>query len=167
MGPFPHHAAKSQITPENPAGTDGFEFVEFAHPDPDVLRHLFIQMGYTHTATHKTRQIELWQQGDITYVLNAEPNSFAARFVEDHGLCASSMAWRVVDAQHAYDHAVTHGATPYTVDDKCLDVPAIVGIGGSLLYFVDSYGDENAYDHEYDWHITETPKGVEFNTWIT
>lgn len=54
MGPFPHHAVKSQISPENPAGTDGFEFVEFAHPDPDVLRHLFTQMGYIHTATHKT-----------------------------------------------------------------------------------------------------------------
>ena len=162
MGPFPHHAAKSQISTENPAGTDGFEFVEFAHPDPDVLRHLFTQMGYVHTATHKTRQIELWQQGDITYVLNADPNSFAARFVEEHGPCAPSMAWRVVDAKHAYDHAVAHGATPYTADDKCLDVPAIVGIGGSLLYFVDCYGDENAYDPEYDWHITETPKGVGF-----
>ena len=91
-----------------------------------------------------------------------DPNSFAARFVEEHGPCAPSMAWRVVDAKHAYDHAVAHGATPYTADDKCLDVPAIVGIGGSLLYFVDSYGDENAYDPEYDWHITETPKGVGF-----
>jgi hypothetical protein len=86
---------KSQISTENPAGTDGFEFVEFAHPEPDVLRHLFTQMGYTHTATHKTRQIELWQQGDITYVLNADPNSFAARFVDEHGPCAPSMAWRV------------------------------------------------------------------------
>jgi len=118
MGPFPHHAVKSQITPENPAGTDGFEFVEFAHPDPDVLRHLFTQMGYVHTATHKIRQIELWQQGDITYVLNADPNSFAARLVEEHGPCAPSMAWRMVDAKHAYEHAVAHGAKPYTADDK-------------------------------------------------
>jgi 4-hydroxyphenylpyruvate dioxygenase len=95
--------------PENPAGTDGFEFVEFAHPDPQVLRDLFARMGYTHTATHKTKAVELWQQGDITYVLNAEPGSFAARFVEEHGPCAPSMAWRVVDAQHAFDHAVAKG----------------------------------------------------------
>ena len=112
MGPFPHHAAKSLISNENPAGTDGFEFVEFAHPSPDVLRRLFNQMGYVHTATHKSRQIELWQQGDITYVLNADPKSFTARFVQQHGPCASSMAWRVVDAQHAFDHAVANGATP-------------------------------------------------------
>ena len=111
-GSFPHHAAKSQISAENPAGTDGFEFVEFAHPDPDVLRHLFTQMGYVHTATHKTRQIELWQQGDITYVLNADPNSFAARFVEEHGPCAPSMAWRVVDAKHAYDPQWRMGPRP-------------------------------------------------------
>lgn len=162
MGPFPHHAAKSLISNENPAGTDGFEFVEFAHPSPDVLRRLFNQMGYVHTATHKSRQIELWQQGDITYVLNADPKSFTARFVQQHGPCASSMAWRVVDAQHAFDHAVANGATPYTAQDKCLDVPAIVGIGGSLLYFVDTYGDQSAYDKEYDWHITDTPKGVGF-----
>ncbi|MEL7167165.1 MAG: hypothetical protein AAGL96_16985, partial [Pseudomonadota bacterium] len=71
MGPFPHDAPKSQITAENPAGTDGFEFVEFAHPEPDELRALFTRMGYQMVARHKTQQIELWQQGDITYVLNS------------------------------------------------------------------------------------------------
>ena len=79
MGPFPHHAAKSQISAENPAGTDGFEFVEFAHPEPDVLRHLFTQMGYVHTATHKTRQIELWQQG--YYICSERRSKFICRAV--------------------------------------------------------------------------------------
>ncbi|MEC7668220.1 MAG: 4-hydroxyphenylpyruvate dioxygenase, partial [Pseudomonadota bacterium] len=109
MGPFPHDAPQSTITPENPAGTDGFEFVEFAHPEPQELRDLFTKMGYAHVANHKTKQIELWQQGDITYVLNAEPDSFAAKFVEEHGPCAPSMAWRVVDAQHAFEHAIKNG----------------------------------------------------------
>ena len=112
MGPFPHEAPRAEITDQNPAGTDGFEFVEFAHPEPDVLRKLFGQMGYAHTATHRTRQIELWQQGDITYILNADPDSHAARFASQHGPCAPAMAWRVVDAQHAFDHAVSKGATP-------------------------------------------------------
>ena len=66
MGPFPHDAPKSEISTANPIGTDGFEFVEFAHPDPQKLRNLFATMGYQHTATHKTKEIELWQQGDIT-----------------------------------------------------------------------------------------------------
>lgn len=164
MGPFPHDAPKSQITEFNPAGTDGFEFVEFAHPQPEKLRKLFTQMGYEHTATHKTKAIELWQQGDITYVLNAQPNSFGMRFVESHGPCAPSMAWRVVDAEHAFKHAVDLGAEPYHGDDKSLDVPAVIGIGGSLLYFVDTYGEaQNAYANEFNFHQTASPKGVGFN----
>lgn len=65
MGPFPHDAEKSKITDENPAGTDGFEFVEFASADPQELRDLFTRMGYAHVANHKTQKIELWQQGTL------------------------------------------------------------------------------------------------------
>ena len=162
MGPFPHDAPQSTITPENPAGTDGFEFVEFAHPEPQELRDLFTKMGYAHVANHKTKQIELWQQGDITYVLNADPDSFAAKFVEEHGPCAPSMAWRVVDAQHAFEHAVKNGAEPYEGDDKTVDWPAIKGIGGSLLYFTDQYYDTSPYNAEFDWIEQSKPRGVGF-----
>ena len=98
------------ITTENPAGTDGFEFVEFAHPEPEKLRELFTRMGYSCVAKHRTKDISVWRQGDINYILNAEPGSHAMRFVEDHGPCAPSMAWRVSDAKHAFDHAVSKGA---------------------------------------------------------
>ncbi|WP_204114906.1 4-hydroxyphenylpyruvate dioxygenase [Shimia biformata] len=163
MGPFPHEAPKATISPQNPAGTDGFEFVEFAHPDPQELRDLFARMGYAKTAQHKTKNIELWQQGDVTYVLNAEPGSFAAKFVEEHGPCAPSMAWRVVDAKVAFDHAVSKGAIPYEGDGKALDVPAIYGIGGSLLYFVDQYGEgADAYAAEYDYVSDKKPAGDGF-----
>ena len=162
MGPFPHSAPKSEITAENPVGTDGFEFVEFSHPDPEALRRLFTQMGYAHVASHKTRRIELWQQGDITYVLNADPDSFAAGFVQDHGPCAPSMGWRVADAKVAFDHAVSKGAVPYEGDGKVLDVPAIVGIGGSLIYFVDQYHDTSPYNAEYNWLTRSKPAGVGF-----
>ncbi|MEO0829043.1 MAG: 4-hydroxyphenylpyruvate dioxygenase, partial [Pseudomonadota bacterium] len=139
MGPFPHDAPKATITAENPAGTDGFEFVEFAHPEPEKLRDLFAKMGYARTARHRTKAIELWQQGDITYVLNDEPGSHARQFVDDHGPCAPSMAWRVVDAQRAFEHALSKGAEPYDGPGKTMDVPAIRGIGGSLIYFIDQY----------------------------
>ena len=162
MGPFPHDAPRATISEANPAGTDGFEFVEFAHPDPQVLRNLFPQMGYTHTATHKTKAVELWQQGDITFILNAEPGSFAARFVEEHGPCAPSMGWRVVDAQHAYEHAISKGAEPYEGADKTLDRPAIKGIGGSLIYFTDQYWDASPYNEEFDWVSNAHPAGVGF-----
>jgi 4-hydroxyphenylpyruvate dioxygenase len=165
MGPFPHNAPPATITAQNPAGTDGFEFVEFAHPDPKALEELFAKMGYAPVAKHKTKNITLWRQGDITYVLNAEPGSFGMRFVEEHGPCAPSMAWRVVDARHAHDHAVAKGAQSYTGDDKALDVPAIRGIGGSLIYFVETYGAKgSAYGAEYDWidGVNPHPAGVGF-----
>ena len=163
MGPFPHDAAKATITTENPAGTDGFAFVEFAHPDPDALRDLFGKMGYVHTATHKTKQIELWQQGDITYVINNEPGSHGHAFVQEHGPCAPAMGWRVVDARHAVDHAVKNGAEPYLGTGKIMDVPAIMGIGGSLIYFIDNYHEANPYNDAFDWVADSFPFGVGFH----
>lgn len=163
MGPFPHSAPRAVISPENPAGTDGFEFVEFAHPNPDELRATFARMGYTLTARHKTKAVELWQQGDITYVLNDEPGSHARQFVEEHGPCAPSMGWRVLDATHAFNHAVKNGAEPYDGEGKTLKLPAIRGIGGSLIYFTDRYGDANPYDGEFDWLAQPKPKGVGFH----
>ncbi len=165
MGPFPHNAAASVVSEENPAGTNGMEFVEFAHEDPAKLRELFTRMGFAQTAMHTTRAIELWQQGDVTYVINAEPGSMGMRFAADHGPSAPSMAWRVVDANHAYERAVAKGAEPYDADDKVLDVPAIKGIGGSLLYFVDTYGDKGSpYADEYDFTYQGDgkPEGVGF-----
>ncbi len=162
MGPFPHDAPRATITPENPAGTDGFEFVEFAHPDPEVLRSLVAKMGYTHTATHRSRAIELWQQGDISYLLNMEPGSHALQFAQEHGPCAASMGWRVADAQHAFAHAVSKGAVPYEGPGKVMDAPAIEGIGGSLIYFIDQYYDENPYNEEFDWISDAHPAGVGF-----
>ncbi len=162
MGPFPHDAPKAQITEQNPAGTDGFEFVEFAHPEPEKLRELFTRMGYQLTARHRSKAIELWQQGDITYVLNDEPGSHARDFVEEHGPCAPSMAWRVVDADHAFRHAVERGATPFEGSGKTMDVPAIVGIGGSLIYFIDQYYETSPYNEEFEWLDKAHPEGVGF-----
>ncbi|TYB88047.1 4-hydroxyphenylpyruvate dioxygenase [Oceaniovalibus sp. ACAM 378] len=163
MGPFPHDAPKATITTDNPAGTDGFEFVEFAHREPDKLREAFSRMGYVHTANHKSRRIELWQQGDITYVLNDEPGSHAMEFVDKHGPCAPSMAWRVVDAAYALKHAVGQGATEFTGPGKTMDVPAIIGIGGSVIYFIDRYYEANPYNDEFDWIDKAHPEGVGFH----
>lgn len=163
MGPFPHNAERAQISDENPAGTDGFEFVEFAHPNPQELRDLFAKMGYVHTASHREKAIELWQQGDITYIINAEPNSFASQFISEHGPCAPSMGWRVVDAKHAFEHAIAKGATPYLGTDKTMDVPAIVGIGGSLIYFIENYWATSPYNDEFEWVAKANPAGVGFH----
>lgn len=162
MGPFPHNAPPAEISADNPAGTDGMEFVEFTHPEPQALRDLFAQMGFAHTATHKRRAIELWQQGDVSYLINMEPGSHAARFAAEHGPSAPSMGWRVVDAAHALAHAVAQGATPYEGPGKALDVPAIEGIGGSLIYFIDGYRKASPYNDAFDWVADAYPEGVGF-----
>ena len=163
MGPFPHDTPRATISAENPAGTDGFEFVEFAHPQPEDLRALFTRMGYTHTATHRDRAIELWQQGDITFILNDDPGSHARGFVDTHGPCAPAMGWRVVDAGHTLRHVLALGATEYTGPGKALDVPAIIGIGGSLIYFTDASGDTTPYQADFIWHGKAAPVGVGFH----
>ncbi|MBM2577638.1 4-hydroxyphenylpyruvate dioxygenase [Jannaschia sp. Os4] len=163
MGPFPHDAAPATVSDANPAGTDGFEFVEFAHPDPQALRDVFAAQGYAHVATHRTKAVEVWQQGDVTYLINAEPGSHAMAFVDEHGPCAPSMGWRVADAAHAFAHAVAKGAEPYEGPGKVMDRPAIVGIGGSLIYFVDGHHEASPYNAEFEWIAEANPEGVGFH----
>ena len=154
MGPFPHDAPAAVISEQNPMGTDGFEFVEYAHPEPEKLHALFRLMGFTAVARHKTKAITVYRQGDVNYLVNEQPGTHGYDFVAMHGPCAPSMAFRVVDAKRAYERALSLGAEPAdeTSSRKALDVPAIKGIGGSLLYFVDRYGAKgSAYDTEFDW----------------
>ena len=112
MGPFPHDAPAATISAENPMGTDGFEFVEYAHPDPQALHALFRLMGYAPVARHRTRKITVYRQGDVNYLVNEEPGSHGVGFVAAHGPCAPSMAFRVVDANQAYARALALGAEP-------------------------------------------------------
>jgi 4-hydroxyphenylpyruvate dioxygenase len=141
MGPFPFDAAPTAITEANPMGTDGMEFVEFAHPDPAELDRVFRLMGFQPVAKHRSKNVTLYRQGDVNYVVNAEADSFAQGFAREHGPCACAMAFRVVDAKQAYERAISLGAEPVSskVGPMELNIPAIKGIGGSLLYFVDRY----------------------------
>jgi len=165
MGPFPHDAPAVVVSADNPMGTDGFEFVEYAHPQPDQLHALFRLMGYAPVARHARKKITVYRQGDINYLVNEEPGTHGFDFVAAHGPCAPSMAFRVVDAERAYQRAIALGAEPAGVlpFQKALDVPAIKGIGGSLLYFVDRYGaNGSAYDAEFEWFGASNarPEGV-------
>ncbi len=155
MGPFPHDAPRASISADNPAGTDGFAFVEFTHPDPAQLHALFEQIGFTAVARHRRLETTLYRQGDVNYLVSSTPDSHAARFAAAHGPSVPSMGFRVVNAQHAFDRAVSLGATPARAETHgalTLDVPTITGIGGSRIYFIDAYGETgNAYDAEFEW----------------
>jgi len=126
---------------ENPAGTDGFEFVEYTAPDPHLLGALFEQMGFVPVARHRSKDVILYRQGRINFIVNREPDSFAQSFARVHGPSACAFAMRVKDAKHAYERALSLGARPFQgkVGPMELSIPAIEGIGGSLIYLVDRY----------------------------
>lgn len=168
MGPYPHDTVLPVVTDENPIGTAGFEFVEFAHEDPASLARLFEQMGFVAVARHRSKQVTLYRQGSVNYLLNAEPDSFAAQFAASHGPCACAMAWRVADARQALDHAVSLGAKAVQTQQNTGEIPllGIEGIGGSHLYFVDNFEgngsspDATIYDQDFEWLDTSrTPEG--------
>jgi 4-hydroxyphenylpyruvate dioxygenase len=134
-------AAASQSLWDNPLGTDGFEFVEYAAPDPAALGRLFEQMGFTAIARHRSKNVLLYRQGDINFVVNAEPGSFAQGFARVHGPSICAMAFRVRDAALGYNTAVEQGAWGVEAHPGPmeLNIPAIKGIGDSLIYLVDRY----------------------------
>ncbi len=147
----------------NPLGIDGFEFVEYASPEPKAMHALFRQMGFTAVARHKSRAITLYRQGRINFLLNEEPDSFAARFAAVHGPCACGFAIRVADGEQARAHALAQGAGAIAeADALALTTPVIEGIGGAVLYLVDTYGergDPYAADYEFYDGIDAEPKG--------
>ncbi len=127
-------------SPENPCGLDGFAFLEFSGPDPAYLHKIFHQQGFTEHATHQTQPISMLQQGHIQFMINATPNTQAARHAKTHGAGACAMGFRVHDAKLAFDHAVAHGATAFNdAENVNHGLPAIEAIGGSVIYFVDKH----------------------------
>ncbi|MBY0336599.1 MAG: 4-hydroxyphenylpyruvate dioxygenase [Acetobacteraceae bacterium] len=145
-------AIAGQICDANPMGTDGFEFVEFTGPDTAHLESVFTRLGFAQVARHRSKDVTLWRQGEVNFILNAEPSSFATAFGRVHGPSACAMAFRVADAAYAFERAVSLGARPFhgRVGPMELNIPAIEGIGGSLIYFVDRYGPAGSiYDVDF------------------
>ncbi len=135
-----------QFTPwDNPMGTDGFEFIEYAAPDPAAMGQLFERMGFKAIAKHRHKNVTLYRQGEINFIINAEPDSFAQRFARLHGPSICAIAFRVQDAKAAYERAISLGAWGYAgqAGPGELNIPAIKGIGDSLIYLVDKWRGKN------------------------
>ncbi|WP_076998595.1 4-hydroxyphenylpyruvate dioxygenase [Variovorax sp. KK3] len=130
---------------DNPMGTAGFEFIEYAAPDPAAMGQVFERMGFTAVAKHRHKNVLLYRQGTINFIVNAEPDSFAQRFARQHGPSVCAIAFRVQDAKAAYERATSLGAWGFA--DKAgpgeLNIPAIKGIGDSLIYLVDRWRGKN------------------------
>jgi 4-hydroxyphenylpyruvate dioxygenase len=138
----------------NPLQTDGFEFVEFTAPNRagiEQLHRLFELLGFGAVARHRSKDVTLFRQGDINFLVNGTPYSHFAQFAQAHGPSACAMGWRVKDAPRAYAHAVAQGAVPFDARPGFmeLNLPAVYGIGGSVLYFIDRYDSRSIYDVDF------------------
>ncbi|MEH6710124.1 MAG: 4-hydroxyphenylpyruvate dioxygenase [Paraglaciecola polaris] len=154
---------------ENPMGLDGFEFVEFTAPKKGILEPIFDAMGFEKVAIHKSKDVQLWRQGDINFIANYEPKSPAAYYAEEHGPSACGMAFRVKNARAAYKLALQNGAQPIDVITGPMELrlPAIKGIGGATLYLIDRYKEgETIYDIDFEWieGAARHPEGCGFHT---
>lgn len=124
---------------DNPLGLKGFEFAEFAAPDASVLHQLFRQMGFQVIGHHGSRKITFYRQGGVNFLVNEEPGSFASEFAAAHGPCCVGFALLVDNAQQAFESVVTKGAIDFRhIAGSAMDGPKIEGIGGSVLYLVDT-----------------------------
>ncbi|MEO5671387.1 MAG: 4-hydroxyphenylpyruvate dioxygenase, partial [Ramlibacter sp.] len=138
---LPQVATQQATTWDNPMGTDGFEFIEYAAPDPKAMGELFERMGFKAIARHRHKNVLLYRQGEINFIINAEPDSFAQRFARLHGPSVCAIAFRVRDAKAAYERAISLGAWGYAgqAGPGELNIPAIKGIGDSIIYFIDRW----------------------------
>jgi 4-hydroxyphenylpyruvate dioxygenase len=149
---------------DNPLRTDGFEFIEYAAPDPAALGRLFEQMGFTAVAKHRSKDVLLYRQGGVNFIVNAEPASFAQSFARVHGPSICAIAFRVGDAAHAYRACVANGAWGVEAHPGPMElaIPAIKGIGDSLIYLVDRYPRDGRGVSIYDIDFVPLP-GVDPN----
>ena len=149
---------------DNPMGLCGFEFVEFASPVAGVLEPLFEKMGFSLVARHRSKDVVLYRQGDINFIVNREPRSLAGYFAAEHGPCACALAFRVRDSHRAYARALELGAQPVDVPTGPMELrlPAIKGIGGAPLYLIDRFEDgKSIYDIDFEYieGVDRHPKG--------
>ena len=154
---------------DNPMGLDGFEFVEFAAPQPNTLEPVFEMLGFSEVARHRSKDVSLYRQGDINFILNREPRSLAWYFAQEHGPSACGMAFRVRNAHQAYERALERGAQPLEIPTGPMELrlPAIKGIGGAPIYLIDRYRDGGSiYDIDFEWlpGVERHPAGCGFRT---
>jgi 4-hydroxyphenylpyruvate dioxygenase len=137
---------------DNPMGLMGFEFVEFASPTPDTLEPMFEKLGFSLVARHRSKDVSLWRQGEINFIVNNEPRSAAAYFAAEHGPSACGLAFRVRDSHKAYARALSLGAQPVEMPTGPMELrlPAIRGIGGAPLYLIDRFEEgKSIYDIDF------------------
>jgi 4-hydroxyphenylpyruvate dioxygenase len=135
----------------NPLGLDGIEFVEFATARPQALGHVLEMMGFMPVARHRSREVTLYRHGSINIVVDAHSVAGDVAREADAPPMISGIAVRVRDARAAYQFVRDRGGweAPTHPEAMELNIPAIHGVGGSRIYFVDRYDEFSIYDVDF------------------
>ena len=138
-----------------PIEVTGVEFVEFAANEEEAreLASLLHTLGFRQTGKHKTKQVVRYSQGGINLVINTEREGFAHSSYAVHGTSAYALGLKVADAHATVARARALGAEPFeqAVGPSELGMPAIRGVGGGVLYFVDDKSElKNIWSIEFD-----------------
>ena len=125
---------------DNPCGLRGLSFIQLAAPDPEPIHRLLLAFGFSRTMRHAERAVDLYEQGEIRILLDRAGSGFTGRFTTAHGPSAPAMGWSVDHASAALEIAIARGATGRIGDLVRRDgtrVPAVAGVGDSLIYLVE------------------------------
>lgn len=144
-------AREAVAEPLNPLGFDGIEFIEFATSKPQALGGVLELMGFRPIARHRSREVELYRQGTMNLIVNAQPADVPRTVQPVERPILSAFAVRVRDADAAFERARELGAWEIPVRARAmeLNIPAIHGVGESLIYFVDRYDEFSIYDVDF------------------
>lgn len=142
----------TESSAQNPCGLNGVDFVEYSGPDSQYFESLFKRMGFKQVGEIHGKNIKLFRQGDINFILNCEPQTFSSKFSQAHGPCISATGFRVANANEAFATAVSRGAKPFEGSEQergATAFPAVYGIGDSLIYFIDKENSEKLYKDNF------------------
>ena len=133
----------------------GTEFIEFALDEAAApsFEAMLRMLGFRRAGRHRTKAVTRWSQGQINIVTNLEKEGFAHSFNITHGTAVCAIGLRVDDAAATLDRAQKLLDTPFrqAVGPGELDIPAVRGLGGSLVYFVDGKSDlARVWDIEFE-----------------
>jgi len=140
-----------QIGAINPLGLNGIEFIEYATSRPQAVGQALEAMGFRPVARHRSREVLLYRQGTMNVVINAHDKPGRDSLQPGETPVIAAVAFRVQDAAMAYARALDRGAwaVPTHVEVMELNIPAIHGVGGSRIYFVDRYREFSIWDVDF------------------
>lgn len=156
--------SQAKITDANPCGLYGVDFIEYSGAEAAHFEKLFTKLGFSEVAKISGKNIKLYRQGDINFILNCEPNTFAQAFAKLHGPSVCSTGFRVADAEKAFAEAIARGAKAYDGNEASRGATpflAIYGIGDSLIYFIDEKNHKSLYQNIFKLtDYTAMPTGL-------